>query len=115
MRFLAALLVLLASAASGEELTIAWTAAEGRVADYVLESSTNGGAFAEVARSGSTTPQAIYTAVDGDVEQFRVYAVDRDGRAGPRSINSDPYVVGEDRGPLVMTAPGRPIVILPAP
>ena len=76
------------------------------VVDYVVQLSADGGDWQTVAN----TPDTVYD-VDldaGHSYRIRVAGIDAEGRQGPFSLPSEPYVAGElDPGPPGV--PGQPM------
>jgi hypothetical protein len=106
---LLALAVLGASSAVAQtvEVTASWTPpSEGSpVHHYVLQLSTNGGPYATV---GSTTTTTYVMELEvGQTYRARVAGVDAEGRMGPYSEESDPYT--PDLGPPGQ--PGKPMLM----
>lgn len=80
------LALLLAVPAAALDATLSWTPASGPVTGYVVEQSTDGGAWEEIARTADT--QVPVTIAEDATAIWRVYAHDAGGRAGPRSLPS---------------------------
>jgi hypothetical protein len=72
----------------GTRARLAWTAASGPVAGYVVEVSRNAGAFVEESRVAATA--AYVSGAIGETLNVRVRAYDATGRLGPASTSSDP-------------------------
>jgi hypothetical protein len=102
-------LLLLASAASAQTVTLDYTwdpPTEGTpVEHYVVQHSVNGGPFTTIATSSTNTYSLEATV--GETHRIRVAGVDDQSRQGPFSEPSDPYT--PDLGPPGQ--PGKPILM----
>lgn len=104
--------VLFGAAAASAQTTVEATAEWGApttgtpVVDYVVQLSADGGTWETIAN----TPDTIY-GVDletGHSYRVRVAGIDAEGRQGPWSLPSEPYIAGDiDPGPP--GAPGQPV------
>lgn len=104
--------VLFGAAAASAQTTVEATAEWGAptagtpVVNYIVQFSSDGGAWETVANTPDTSYGASLEA--GHSYRVRVAGVDAEGRQGPFSLPSEPYVAGElDPGPP--GAPGQPI------
>ncbi len=106
---LAVLLVgtLPAQAQTTVQVTATWTAPStgSPVHHYVVQLSTNGGAYQ--AAGTTTTTSVTLTLTVGSTYTVRVAGVDAQSRQGPYSLPSDPYT--PDLGPPGQ--PGKPILM----
>ena len=95
-----------AAAQTTVEVTYVWTAPSTGtpVEHYIVEHSTNGGGYSQIATTASTTYTLVATI--GDSHQIRVRGVDGEDREGPNSLPSEPYV--PDLGPPGQ--PGKPVL-----
>ena len=113
--------LLFAFAASAETLKVQWDPATGPVAWYVVEqfivhpdATIDDWTELQPPTKWTTTETTPADYQDGTQQQFRVYAVDLDGRAGPRSEPSVPYPIGTPAA-VVITEPLHVIVIPSTP
>lgn len=91
------------------EATAVWGApTTGTPVDYyVLQHSVNGSAWTTVAAPVDAT--YAFQVTTGDSHQVRVAGVDAEGRQGPYSLPSDPFIPGSTE-PGPPGEPGKPVL-----